>query len=327
MYSQRICVLHRALRPPCFRISGDPCKTPGSCNGSLNQEPFKVLENGLEIPVRHVTQIRGAREFMISLEDDMVMGSSYMITKPGFRIGAVAYGILYDTQEFEDKFTYTGDDLGASWTPEETRFRVWTPIASSVYVNIFQKGSGPNLETVVEMVRDQKGTWVARVPGDLSGKYYTYTVIVMGMTLEAADPYARSSGINGRRSMIIDLDRTNPPDWEKTGYIELRNPTDAVLYEVHVRDATIHESSGIRMRGKFAGLAEAGTKSPQGNSQAFHISGSSELPISTSCPSLISLQLMRPSWTNHSTTGDMTRSTTMCPTVPIPPTRRMASYG
>lgn len=67
-----------------------------------------MLQNGLEIPVRHVTQIRGAREFMISLENDMIMGNSYMITKPGFRIGAVAYGMLYDTQEFEDRFTYTG---------------------------------------------------------------------------------------------------------------------------------------------------------------------------------------------------------------------------
>ena len=239
-------------------------KLQAPATAPLHQEPFKVLQNGLEIPVRHVTQIRGAREFMISLENDMIMGNSYMITKPGFRIGAVAYGMLYDTQEFEDRFTYTGDDLGASWTPEETRFRVWAPIASSVYVNIFLKGSGPNLETVEEMIRDQQGTWVARIPGDLSGKYYTYTVIVMGMTLEAADPYARSSGVNGRRSMIIDLNKTNPPGWENTGYIQLRSPTDAVLYEVHVRDATIHESSGIRMRGKFAGLAETGTKSPQG---------------------------------------------------------------
>jgi len=230
----------------------------------LHKEPFKVLENGLEVPIRHVTQIRGARDFLISLEKDMVMGSSYMVVKPGFRIGAVAYGMLYDTHEFENEFTYTGDDLGARWTPEATFFRVWAPIANAVYVNLFEKGSGPNLITVEPMVRDLQGTWVARIPGDLAGKYYTYTVVVMGMTLEAADPYARSSGVNGRRSMIIDLDRTNPPGWENTGYIRLDSPTDAVLYEVHTRDATIHESSGIKMKGKFLGLAETGTRSPQG---------------------------------------------------------------
>lgn len=239
-------------------------KLQAPATAPLHMEPFKVLENGLEVPVRHVTQIRGAREYVISLENDMVMGSSYMVVKPGFRIGAVAYGMLYDTQEFESRFTYSGDDLGAAWTPEATCFRLWAPIASSVYVNIFEKGSGPCLETVEEMVRDDQGTWVARIPGDLSGKYYTYTVIVMGMALEAADPYARSSGVNGRRSMIIDLERTNPPGWESVGHIPLDSPTDAILYEVHIRDATIDDSSGIRMKGKFLGLAETGTKSPQG---------------------------------------------------------------
>lgn len=238
-------------------------KLQAPATAPLSQEPFKVLENGLEVPIRHVTQIRGAREFVISLEEDMVLGSSYMVVKPGFRIGAVAYGMLYDTQEFEEKFTYTGDDLGATWTPEATIFRVWSPIATAVYVNIFEKGSGPNLQTVEPMVRDLQGTWVARIPGDLSGKYYTYTVIVMGMTLEAADPYARSSGVNGRRSMILDLSKTNPPGWDKVKHVTLKNPTDAVLYEVHIRDATIHESSGIKMRGKFLGLAETGTKSPE----------------------------------------------------------------
>lgn len=239
-------------------------KLQAPAEAPLDQEPFRVLENGLEAPVRHVTQIRGAREFVISLENDMALGSTYTVVKPSFRSGAVAYGVLYDTHEFEEKFTYTGDDLGARWTPEATCFRLWAPIASAVYVNIFDNGSGPNLETVEEMARDRQGTWFARIPGDLSGKYYTYTVIVMGMTLEAADPYARSSGVNGRRSMIIDLDATNPPGWENTGYIPLKSPTDAILYEVHVRDATIHENSGIRARGKFLGLAEAGTRSPEG---------------------------------------------------------------
>lgn len=233
-------------------------------DASLREEPFRVFENGIEVPVRHVTQMRGAREYVISLENDMVLGSTYTVLKPGFRPAAVSYGMLYDTPEFEEMFTYTGDDLGARWTPEATYFRVWSPIASAVYVNIFEKGSGRNLITVEPMARDIRGTWKAKVPGDLSGKYYTYTVTVMGRTLEAADPYARSSGVNGKRSMIIDLDRTNPPGWENIGYVRLKNPTDAVLYEVHVRDATIHESSGIRMRGKFLGLAERGTRSPEG---------------------------------------------------------------
>lgn len=265
MYSEKDLVLTPGFETAVFQSLREIyVKLQAPAPGSLDVEPFRVLENGIEVPVRHVTRLRGDREFIISLEKDMAMGSSYMVVKPGFRIGTVAYGMLYDTREFEEMFTYSGDDLGARWTPEATYFRVWAPIASAVYVNIFSSGSGPDLETVEPMARDRQGTWVARIPGDLSGKYYTYTVMVMGMTLEAADPYARSSGVNGKRSMIIDLEKTNPPGWEDTGYVRLDSPTDAVLYEVHVRDATIHESSGVKMRGKFLGLAETGTRSPTG---------------------------------------------------------------
>jgi pullulanase len=235
-----------------------PCKAPH------HVEPFKILENGLEIPIRHVTQTRGAKEFLISLENDMLLGGSYMLYKPGFRIGPVAYGMIFDTPEFEREFTYDKDDLGVTWTPEASYFRLWAPTASTVFVNLFENGTGPYLESVQEMTRGEHGTWVARIPGDLSGKYYTYTVIVMGMTLEAADPYARSSGVNGRRSMILDMRSADPDGWEDVGYVPLNNPTDAVIYEVHVRDATIHESSGIKNRGKFLGLAEPDSKSPEG---------------------------------------------------------------
>ena len=227
-------------------------------------EPFKLLENGLEIPIRRVTQTRGAREFLISLKEDINLGSTYMLYKPGFRIGAVSYGMLYDTPEFEKKFTYSGDDSGVRWTPEASCFRLWAPTASAVFVNLFENGSGPYLESVQEMTRDELGTWIARIPGDLNGKYYTYTVIVMGMTLEAADPYAGSSGVNGRRSMIVNFAGTNPDGWEAVGHVNLESPTDAVLYEVHIRDATIHENSGIKNKGKYLGLAETGTKNPDG---------------------------------------------------------------
>jgi pullulanase len=113
------------------------------------------------------------------------------------------------------------------------------------------------------MKHTEKGIWEVRIPGDLSGFYYTYSVMVMCKTFEAADPYARSSGINGMRSMILDPARTNPEGWDKISYFPLDNPTDAVLYEVHVRDITIHESSGVINRGKYLGLAEKDTRSPE----------------------------------------------------------------
>lgn len=230
---------------------------------SHEEEPFQVFEDGLEVPIRHVTATRGNREFMISLERDMIPGSTYMIYKPGFRMGAVAYGMIYDTPEFERKFTYDKEDLGSNYTPECTTFKVWAPTASALFLNLYDSGMGPTLRDVFEMNRGEKGIWELRVMGDLSGTYYTYSVMVMGKTLEAADPYARSSGVNGRRSMVVDVARTQPQGWDDLNHYELKNPTDAVLYEVHVRDISIHESSGIIHRGKYLGLAEKNTRSPQ----------------------------------------------------------------
>ncbi|MGI6084717.1 MAG: type I pullulanase [Acetivibrionales bacterium] len=228
---------------------------------SHEQEPFQVFENGLEVAVRNVTPIRGSREYMISLENDMIPGSTYMLYKPGFRNGYVDYGMIYDTPKFDMLFTYDNDDLGANWSPDSTCFKVWAPTASAIFLNLYETGSGPSLKDVIEMSRKEKGVWETCIQGDLSGTYYTFSIMIMGKTFEAADPYARSSGVNGRRSMVVNPSLTNPEGWGNVRHKELTNPTDAVVYEIHVRDITIHPSSGTNYPGKFLGLTEKDTRS------------------------------------------------------------------
>lgn len=230
-------------------------------NKNIENEPFQVFEDGLEVEVRHVTPIRGAREYILSLERDMIPGCTYMIYKPGFRNGYVDYGLIYDTPEFDKMFTYSKDDLGATWSSGSTVFKVWAPIASAVFLNLYETGSGPSLINVIEMTRQEFGVWEIRVMGDMGGIYYTYSVMCMGKTLEAADPYGVSSGVNGRRSMVVNLSITNPEGWDNLHHKQLINPTDAVLYEVHVRDITIHPSAGVQYPGKFLGLAQKDTRS------------------------------------------------------------------
>lgn len=228
---------------------------------SHEEAPFQVFENGLGIAVRHVTPIRGSREYMISLENDMVPGSTYMVYKPGFRNCFIDYGMIYDTPEFDILFTYNNDDLGANWSPDFTCFKVWAPTASAIFLNLYETGSGQSLKDVIEMVRKEKGVWETCIKGNLSGTYYTFSSMIMGQTFEAADPYALSSGVNGRRSMVVNPSLTNPEGWQNLHHKELVNPTDAIVYEVHVRDITIHPSSGTQYPGKFLGLAEKGTRS------------------------------------------------------------------
>lgn len=174
---------------------------------------------------------------------------------------------FYSTDQFEDKYTYTGNDLGATWRLQKTTFRVWAPTADAVKVNLYASGDAgrEDLTEQLSMERDVKGTWVAEKEGNLNGTYYTYLVDVRGERQEACDPYARTTGVNGNRAMVIDLASTNPKGWDKDcdPHGEERI-TDAVIYELHIRDISSDRSAGIRNVGKFLGVAETGTVTPSG---------------------------------------------------------------
>ena len=196
----------------------------------------------------------------IDLRNDYTLifnGQEYDINLPSY----------YSTDEFEAEFTYEGNDLGAVWTKESTTFRVWAPTATAVMVNLYETGdpASPDLTDQLEMTKDVQGTWVLNISGDLNGVYYTYQVDVEGKTVEACDPYARTTGVNGRRAMVIDLDSTDPEGWENDTDPHYDDGiTDAVIYELHVRDLSVDSSSGIQNKGKFLGLIETGTTNSQG---------------------------------------------------------------
>ena len=177
--------------------------------------------------------------------------------------------IWYSTADFEGKYTYSGDDLGAVWTAEETTFRVWAPTAEAVSVCLYASGNeeAEDLIQTVQMVPDVEGTWVVRVEGDLNGTYYTYAVTLGDVVVEACDPYARTTGVNGKRAMVIDLRSTDPVGWDEDKAPHTSGSiTDAVIYELHVRDLSSDPSSGITQTGKFLGLIEAGTTNAAGQS-------------------------------------------------------------
>ena len=173
----------------------------------------------------------------------------------------------YSSHAFEDKYTYTGNDLGAFWTPQKTTFRLWAPTAEEVTINLYRSGTPDtdDLLTQLHMSPAEKGTWVAERMGDLNGLYYTYLVIVDGQMVECCDPYAKSTGVNGKRAMILDMDSTNPQGWENDrNPNESLAPTDVFIYELHIRDLSMHRSSRVRNKGKFLGLTETGHKTKSG---------------------------------------------------------------
>ena len=180
----------------------------------------------------------------------------------------LAYSILFSAKAqksiYDSYPVYKGNDLGLTYSPKQSIFRIWSPTAEKAQIVFYKNGDGGE-PTVLQECKDLNGTWIAKVPGDMKGKFYAFKVMINGKWLnEVPDPYAKAVGVNGKRAMVVDLKETNPAGWEKDKSPFFKNKTDAILYELHVRDASIAENSGIKNKGKFLGLTETGTKNAEG---------------------------------------------------------------
>lgn len=160
---------------------------------------------------------------------------------------------------------YTGDDLGLHYSPVKSSFRIWAPTATRAQLLLYNDGISGTVTQTIDMQKGQSGTWVTSVKKELKGTFYAFRVQVDNKWLqEVPDPYAKSVGVNGKRAMVVDLEETDPQNWSADKSPLLKNPTDAIIYELHVRDASIAVNSGIKNKGKFLGLTENGTTNPGG---------------------------------------------------------------
>ena len=168
---------------------------------------------------------------------------------------------LYDSPEFISKYTYTGNDLGVTYTKKATTLRVWAPTAKAVNVVTYKESNSPySSGKLTPMKYDVKGTWVAILKGDQDGTVFNYRVQVNGFNNEAVDPYVRATTVNGLRGVIVDLSSTNPKGWGMTKPRFSGKPTDAIIYELHVRDLSMDASSGFPAAQKGKYIAFTNTK-------------------------------------------------------------------
>jgi len=181
---------------------------------------------------------------------------------------SVTFDGIYDSDEFEAAYAYEGDDLGAYPSNFGTTFRVWAPVSEQVVLNLYDTGTPESyggtdvpVKTVI-MTPDVKGTFYHEEPGNLHGTYYTYSVTNGTVTNEVVDPYAKSTGINGVRGLVVDFSQINPEGFEYDSRANnMTNATDAIIYELHIRDLTSDSSwNGTEAnRARYLGLVEPGT--------------------------------------------------------------------
>ena len=224
-----------------------------------------------------------AKKLLSALLCAMLILSSVVMAGAASTDKAVTGDTKYATaaRELDNNYGYNDNDLGATYSKESTTFKVWAPTATSIKLNLFNTGSDNeenakklgsyNLEKLNIATNDEaekfSGVWTVKVDGDLKNKYYTYTITAKNVTgektttKETADVYSVATGVNGKRSMICDLSDTNPDGWAEDKHVVLDRNTQSSVWEVHVKDFSYNENSGVseKNRGKYLAFTENGT--------------------------------------------------------------------
>ena len=236
---------------------------PGNAEIAGNPASFTVTENGRQIAVTAVTDLwANGTSGVLTLAGNLDITKEYSVTIEGYGTRNAVPTEIFDSQFFIDNYTYDGDDLGATVTADGTVFKVWAPTASSVVLNLFEAGDGTPAFASVPMERQDKGVWSVSYPCT-GGTYYTYEVTTAAGTQEAVDPYARSAGVNGNRGMVIDLNTTDPEGFDRDTYVGLKTYSDAVIWEVHVRDFS-NTIASSKYPGKYLAFTETGLVNSSG---------------------------------------------------------------
>ncbi len=169
--------------------------------------------------------------------------------------------ILQHVDNLESQ-AYLGSDLGMTYQDGTYTFKVWSPSAETVTLNLYRTGdvNEPSLIEKYDLTLENN-VWVGRLNDDLDGLFYTYEFNHQGEIKEAADLYAKAVGINGDRTAIIHLEDTNPEGWENDSPMMQKNITDAMIWELHVEDFTADPNSGVspENQGKYLGFTEENT--------------------------------------------------------------------
>lgn len=234
-------------------------------------ESYEILSNNIVINTGEITaknfnvtigeiDLRNSYEIKVKFNDNLTYTSPISIEQ------------LYDTDTFIDNYTYNGT-LGVIINSDETIFRIWAPTSQGVTLNLYKQGH-PNFDNLGnksdellpfethELNAIENGAWEISLPKNLHNTYYTFTVDQGSLKNEVVDPYAYSTGANGLRGLIVDFEKINPNNWIYNKRPQtIKNLTDYIVYELHVRDLTSHESwnGNEDYRGKFMGLTQSGT--------------------------------------------------------------------
>ncbi|MBN6889390.1 pullulanase [Cytobacillus horneckiae] len=225
-----------------------------------HSESFTLIHAGVHIPlyIVDVTEIENYRKYCCRVEAEIVFGDRYWVKdehggKTDMQIGAVIR-----THQFDEKF-YCDAELGAKYHKEQTVFRLWAPTATEV--KLVLQSPEDKAEKKMGMRRQSKGMWEYTEKDNLELWRYSFLVCVNLEWRHAVDPYAIALSVNGEKGIIINKEKFEKQTSPSPPF---KHSTEAIIYETHIRDLTIHPESGVVQKGKYLGVSECNSKNNNG---------------------------------------------------------------
>lgn len=198
-----------------------------------------------------------SKKFVLTTEKDLdILNDNQVGINDNYK--SIDIGNYVRSKEFDDKYYYDGNDLGALYADNGTQIKLWAPTAKNVTLNLYNSLDNSATATkTYAMTRSDKGVWTLKLDGDYRNWAYDYSLLFgNGKETVSIDPYAKAVTINGERAVIADYDAIKPDNFDRLP--EFSKPTDAIIYETSVRDFTSDPNSGIEHKGKFLGMIESG---------------------------------------------------------------------
>ncbi len=226
---------------------------------------ISVYQGDTKMTVTDITNMgKESTNGVITLEEEIDISKEYRVVIESYGEKAAVPTKIFDSEYFKTNFHYDGNDLGAHINGDSTTFKVWAPTASKVVLDLYTSGHEGQAYKQVEMTRGDKGVW-SHTEACGHGTYYTYTVTTSVGTQTATDPYSKAAGLNGNRSMVVDLDSTDPMGWDtdRAFTTGIDNYTDATIWEVHVRDFS-NKIATSNYKGKYLAFTEKGLTNAAG---------------------------------------------------------------
>ncbi|NRD76160.1 type I pullulanase [Bacillus sp. BRMEA1] len=218
----------------------------------------KGFENS-SLPLIKKSKIENYVKYICKLPFDFCFGQQYWVIdehkgKTDLQIGAVIR-----TEGFDQKFYYSGSDLGVTYGAEGVCFKLWAPTAVQVKLKLRPPDS--SYSEIIKLKRVDQGIWSIVLNRELDCWQYSFLVLVNQEWHEAVDPYVKAVTANGKLGVIVNLEQTREPRAELP---QMETPVDAVIYETHIRDFTIHPNSGVTNKGLYLGACEIETRGQDG---------------------------------------------------------------